>query len=307
MHPALLLLALAATTRAEAPAPPGSPAALRADVTFLAELDPPRSAAHPASLDRAAAHVAAELAAAGGRVEEQMFEADGRTYRNVRAFFGPTDGPRLVVGAHYDVCGAQPGADDNASGVAVLLALAHELDGATLAAPVELVAYSLEEPPNFATRDMGSAHHARALAAEGVELLGMLSLEMLGYYDDRPGSQRFPLPGLAERYPDTGDFVAVVGRPKDSALVGRVHAAMADATELGVEQLVAPGLLPGVGLSDHRNYWMVGYEAVMVTDTAFYRNPHYHEPTDTPDTLDYRRMAQAARAVTAAVLELAGE
>jgi Peptidase family M28 len=226
--------------------------------------------AHPAALERAAAYVARELRAAGGRVGQQVFEVEGETYRNVRAFFGPTRGARPVVGAHYDVAGEGPGVDDNASGVAVLPALAHGLAEEDLELPVELVAYSLEEPPHFGSQDMGSVRHARLLADEGVELRGMISLEMLGYYRDEPGSQRYPAPVSTERYPDVGDFLAVVARPRDAALAGTIQAAM-------------------------------------VTDTAFFRNPNYHEPTDTPDTLDYRRMARATAGVLAAVLALDAE
>ena len=302
MRIAPLLLALVACSQPVLS--PTGPTALEAHVVFLATLDPPRSNEHPESLDRAAAYIADALSAVGGRVSEQVFEADGLTYRNVRALFGPDDGPRLVVGAHYDVCGDQPGADDNASGVAVLLAVAHALGAEAPGTQVELVAYPNEEPPNFASGDMGSAHHAKLLKAEGVEVLGMLALEMLGYFSDEPGSQRFPVPALAELYPSEGNFVAVVGRPADEQLVAQVTASMERANELGVEQLLAPRLVQGVDFSDHRNYWHQGFTAAMVTDTAFFRNPHYHEVTDTPDTLDYARMAQAAEAVTAAVREL---
>jgi len=271
---------------------------LRDHVSYLAELDPPRCAAHPEALMEAADYIERHLREAGGEVALQDYQVDGETYRNVSAFFGPGDGRRLVVGAHYDVCGHMPGADDNASGVAVLLELAERLGEDPPRGRVELVAYSLEEPPHYATPAMGSAQHAQALKQAGVELRGMLCLEMLGYFSDEPDSQRYPSAALARLYPSTGNFVAVVGRGQDAELVHAVHAAMAEASELPAMKLVASsllgGLTSGIDLSDHRNYWEAGYTATMITDTAFMRNPHYHEKGDTPETLDYRRMGVEA-------------
>jgi Zn-dependent M28 family amino/carboxypeptidase len=206
-----------------------------------------------------------------------------------------------VVGAHYDTAGPLPGADDNASGVAGLLELARLLGTTPPRIAVELVAFSLEEPPAFATPDMGSAVHAASLAAEGARVRLMICLEMIGYFSDRPRSQHFPAPGLGLIYPDVGNFIAVVGKLGQGAAVKRVRGAMRAATPLPVESITAPRLLPGVDLSDHRNYWDHGWDAVMITDTAMFRNPHYHEPSDTPDTLDFERMAQVVTGVHAAV------
>lgn len=291
---------MAAAVRA---ADPTSSESLQRHVEFLTALDPPRSAAHPDSLDRAAAYIAVELKGAGGRVVDQPFGVEDTTFRNVRAFFGPETGPRLVVGAHYDVCEDLPGADDNGSGTAVLLALAHLLGDADLDQCVELVAFSLEEPPHFASYDMGSARHAELLVEEGTEVLGMLCLEMLGYFSDESGSQEFPADILVRRYGDVGDFLAVVGRPEDKVLVEATHAAM-QGSDLRVEPLLAPPFLQGVDNSDHRNYWSAGFSALMVTDTAFFRNANYHEATDTPDTLDYERMELAVGRLLEAVMAL---
>lgn len=284
---------------------PQSAEALRAHVEFLAELEPARSFGNPKSLERAAQYVADAFEAAGGRVSRQNFEAQGETYTNVRCFFGPEGGARLIVGAHYDSFGDLPGADDNASGTAVLIALASALKGVELTQAVELVAYSLEEPPNYDTSDMGSARHAQLMVDEKVELQGMICLEMLGYYSDEVDSQEFPVEGMELMYGTMADFLAVVGRPEDQELVELVHASMQD-TPLRVEKLLAPPGVTGVDFSDHRNYWEAGFQATMITDTAFFRNAHYHEPTDTPDTLDYKRMAHAVQGVLAATLALAG-
>jgi Zn-dependent M28 family amino/carboxypeptidase len=201
----------------------------------------------------------------------------------------------VVVGAHYDAAGPYPGADDNASGVAGLLELAALLGKSDLSGTVELVAYPLEESPFFRTSQMGSAIHANALRQEGV----------VGYVTDADNTQQFPSALLSLFYPARGNFIAVVGKIGQGWLVRRVKKAMAQASSLPVYSLTAPRFLPGVDFSDHVNYWQAGYPAVMITDTAFYRNPHYHTGADTADTLDYQRMAQVVAGVYAAVKEMA--
>lgn len=281
------------------------PAALEASVRTLVGRFGPRDVDHPENLDRAAAWIAEGLRAPGATVEPQSFEREGRRYQNVVARFGPQEGARIVVGAHYDTAGPLPGADDNASAVAGLLELARLLGAARPEVPIELVAYSLEEPPAYRTDRMGSAVHADALAAAGVKLRAMISLEMIGCFDDREGSQHLPSKLLAPLYPSRGDFIAVVGHLGSPGLVRRVKRAMSGASALPVRSINAPQLVPGIAFSDHRNYWARGYPALMVTDTAFNRNPRYHTAQDTPDTLDYRRMALVVQGVHSAVWALA--
>lgn len=266
----------------------------------------PRDAGHPENLDRAAAWIRGELERAGGRTSEQPYQAGGETYRNVIASFGPDTRDRIVVGAHYDTAGALPGADDNASGVAGLIELAGLLGKKAPRTRVDLVAYSTEEPPWFGSRSMGSAVHAAALAERRVRVRAMICLEMIGCFRDEPGSQRFPAPGFGLVYPSRGNFIVVTGKTGQGALAKRVKSAMRQATPLPVESVVAPAAIPGVDLSDHRNYWAHGYPAVMITDTAFYRNDNYHSEGDRPETLDYRRMAMVVQGVHAAVLAEAG-
>ncbi len=218
------------------------------------------------------------------------------------AQFGPDTKERIVVGAHYDAAGPYPGADDNASGVAGLIELAHLLGKATLPLRVELVAFTLEEPPHFATFQMGSAVHAASLKKQGVSVRLMVSLEMIGYFSDASGSQGFPTPALKPFYPSAGNFITIVGKPSEGALVRRVKKAMQAASPLPVYSINAPQTVPGIDFSDHRNYWQAGYPAVMLTDTAFYRNKNYHTEQDTPETLDYRRMALVVEGIYAAVL-----
>ncbi len=279
------------------------PGLLRRHVEFLTVAAAPRDSDHPESLDRAAAYLRAQLGAAGGRVRDQPFTAEGRTWRNVIASFGPDQGPLLVVGAHYDAFGgfgANPGADDNASGTAGLLELARLLDGAPLGRRVELVAFTNEEPPFFASPWMGSAVHVRSLGATRVE--AMICLEMIGFFSTE---QPWPHPFFRALYPQRGDFIGVVGRWSDASLTRRVKSAMRGADRVPVVSFNGPRQLD-LDASDQRNYWDAGIPAVMVTDTAFVRNPGYHTPDDTAATLDYERMAGVVDGVLNSVLHLAG-
>lgn len=268
------------------------PRRLRQYVTTLSEELVPRDAEHPANMDRTASFIHAHFETYADEVKDQPYTAGPIGVRNVRAFFGPDTEERIIIGAHYDVAGPYPGADDNASGVAGLMELARLFAGETLPMQVELVSYPLEEPPYFYTRKMGSFIHARSLKEEGIKVRAMLALEMIGYFKDEPGSQHYPLFLLRPFYPSKGNFIAVVGKLFQRRIVKTVREAMRGATPLPVESINAPRLLPGIALSDHLNYWWAGYPAAMITDTAFYRNPNYHTPFDTPDTLDYKRMAQ---------------
>jgi hypothetical protein len=280
------------------------PRQLEADVRRLVEGFGPRDATHPENLDRVSEFLATALREAGGNIEAQPFSIGGLGYRNVIARFGPATGARIVIGAHYDTAGPRPGADDNASGVAGLLALGRRLGRRLPSIPVELVAYSLEEPPHFRTAGMGSAAHAAALARAGVPVRAMISIEMIGCFSDVPDSQEFPSALLKLFYPSVGNFVTVVGRLGEGGVTRRIKQAMRAATPLAVESINAPRFIPGIDFSDHLNYWDRDYPAVMVTDTAFYRNPRYHSVEDTPDTLDYWRMAQVVAGLEAAVAAL---
>ncbi len=281
------------------------PERLKKHVRTLTESFHPRDSAHPENLARAAAWLTEALGQAGGRVRQEPFEAEGARYVNVVATFGPEEGERLIIGAHYDAAHTTPGADDNGSGVAALLELAAFLGRHTPALRVDLVAFTLEEPPFFRTPFMGSTVHARALREAGVAVRAMVSLETMGYFSDAPDTQRFPVPALKLRYPSTGNFIAVVGQLGEDTLVRSVAGAMQSGSRVPVELISAPRSLQGVDFSDHLSFWDVGYPAVMVTDTAFFRNPNYHTPQDTWDTLDYARLAEVVRGVQCAVQGLA--
>jgi Zn-dependent M28 family amino/carboxypeptidase len=215
----------------------------------------------------------------------------------VIALFGPQSPERVVIGAHYDGCGDTYGADDNASGVAGLLELAQLLGRETVPFQVELVAYTLEEPPFFATTGMGSHVHAKSLKEQGINLRLMISLEMIGYFSDEPGSQEFPVSPLKLLYPTKGNFISVVGHAANIFTTRKVKSAMQSASDLPVYSTNVPRMIPGVDFSDHRNYWIFGYDAIMITDTAFYRNRNYHTTGDTAEKLDYGKMAKVVDGV----------
>jgi hypothetical protein len=290
--------------------------ALAAHLEMLAGTLAPRDVDHPENLELAAAYVEARLREATPRVASERYEATFRAdlprqpVRNLVASFGPENGPRVVVGAHYDafgMYGSNPGADDNASGTAGLLELARLLRGQRLARRVDLVAFTLEEPPFFGSAAMGSRVRARALRAAGVEVEAMIGLEMIGYFSAR---QPWPSALLALVYPRRGDFAGVVGRPLDRGLARRVKRWMRVPAAAGnpavpVYSFNGPTMM-GTDASDHASFWLEGFPAVMVTDTAFMRNPHYHGPGDRPETLDYPRMATIVDGVLNAVLHLAG-
>lgn len=279
------------------------PARLERHVRFLSEDCHPRHHLARENQQKALAYITEHLREAGGRMETQEFPTSAGAYRNVIAHFGPAGGPRYVIGAHFDACGIQPGADDNASGVAGLIELAALLGKEqALPAHFELVAYNLEEPPFFAGPQMGSAVHAESLKKQQAKVALMLSLEMLGYYRDDMGSQSYPMPMLNLIYPSRANFIALVGRWDQRAVVKAFKVACVGTSDIPVVSIAAPASLPAIDFSDHRNYWDRGYPALMVTDTSFLRNPNYHRATDTADTLDYRRMAEVVRMLHAGLL-----
>jgi len=276
---------------------------LHSVVTELAVDIGPRPYSDPARLDAAAARIEARLAACGYSVFSQTFSYAGRTYRNLVAELAGAESPQriLVVGAHYDTVSDSPGADDNASGVAGLLGLARALAPRPLRKTVRFVAFTLEEPPAYRSRNMGSYHYAESLKLSGAQVEGMVCLEMIGYFTDRPGSQNYPFPFMGRVYPTVGNFIAMVGNRRSAAFTRRMAAGFRSATDLPLSTLNAPAVVVGIDFSDHWSFGKFGYPALMVTDTSFYRNPHYHAPTDLPDTLDYDRMGKVVAGLRGAI------
>lgn len=237
----------------------------------------------------------------------QPFTVDGNIYLNVICRFGMSDKPVIVVGAHYDVCGDQEGADDNASGVTGLLELARLLKGSSPDCPIELVAYSLEEPPFFRTSCMGSYIHAKSLYDQQTNVYGMLVLEMIGFYSDEKGSQGYPLKPMKVAYGTKGDFILLTKRFGSGSFVDRFSTTFNQVTEIPVKNIKAPAGMQGIDFSDHLNYWHFGYDALMVTNTAFYRNKNYHRITDTMETLDIPRMALVIDGIYQSILIISRE
>src|ERR687893_1866612 len=284
------------------PLPPLTPdqlelsARLREHVRAVASR--PHNLGHPEELERAAAHIEVALEGMGHAVHRQPFSAAGREVRNIEAVIEPagsaTAGARtLVVGAHYDSCFDAPGANDNGTGVAGVLELARllaDLRGKT-SLRIRLALFVNEEPPSFKTESMGSLVYARRLEASGEPVLGMLSLETIGFYSDAEGSQRYPWP-LGLLYPTKGDFVAFVGLVSSRAFVRRAVAAFWALAPFPSQGGTAPGLVPGIDWSDHWSFERVGMPALMITDTAPFRYPHYHTTADRPDKVDYERLAR---------------
>jgi Zn-dependent M28 family amino/carboxypeptidase len=279
----------------------GDPAKLREHVEALSQRFFPRDWQHRENLDRCADYIAQHFRQAGATVEFQTVDVGKNQYRNVIGRFAAGNGQRIIVGAHYDSCGEEPGADDNASGIASLIELAYLFGRSTPSSPVELVAYVLEEPPFFQSAMMGSAIHAKSIAGDKAGVRGVIVLEMVGTFSDEWGSQSYPAPLLRLIYPSRANFIGVVGRWDQGDWIKTVKTGMKGASDLPVYSIRAPAMIPGVDFSDHASYWPYGIKAVMVTDTAFYRNKAYHKSGDTPDRLDYNRMAKVVVSVFEAI------
>lgn len=277
--------------------PAGLAAALELHVRTLAGHIGERNFRVPDALERAALYMERGLRERGWTPRREEFEARGMTMRNLVAESRPLAPrePFLLVGAHYDTV-PSPGADDNASGSAVLLELAGLLRLRPPRVPVRLVAFAAEEHGLE-----GSWHHARRAKASAERLIGMLSLEMLGYYSDAPGSQTYPMI-FKPFYPNVGNFIGLVSNLLSFSFRRKLARGMRDNMDLPLESASVPVILaPAIVRSDHWPFWRMGYRAAMLTDTAFLRNPNYHKPSDLPDTLDYRRMAQAAAGLAGAI------
>ncbi len=272
----------------EGPVPAASGGDLEEHVTHLAGDIGVRNHRRPDALARAADYIEQELQDGEMTVQRLGFD----TFWNIEAERRGSElaDEIVVVGAHYDSAGDAPGANDNATGVAALLVLADRFAGTTPRRTLRFVAFANEEPPHFQTSAMGSLVYARQCADRHDHVVAMLSLETMGYFDDAPGSQAYPFP-LSAFYPDVGNFIGFVGDLSSRALVHDVVAAFREVAEIPSEGAALPSGIPGVGWSDHWSFWQAGFPAVMVTDTAPFRYPHYHEPSDTPDKVDHARLA----------------
>jgi hypothetical protein len=245
----------------------------------------------PASLEAAARYIESELRAGGIEPALHRYDSGFGEVRNLEVVIAGREAESIVIGAHYDSVAGAPGANDNGSGVAALIELARMLKGWTPRLTYRLVFFVNEEPPYFATAAMGSRVFADALLARGGRVAAMFSLETIGYYADAPGTQGYPFP-LGFFYPDRGDFLAFVSNRASRELLHAALAAFREEAKFPSEGVAAPAWIPGVDWSDQWSFWRHGVPAVMLTDTALYRYPHYHLPSDTPDKVDDARLAR---------------
>ncbi|MEP6925769.1 MAG: M28 family peptidase [Pyrinomonadaceae bacterium] len=278
------------------------PERLKSDVRMLSEILAPHGESLADNLNKKAEYIKSEFEKTGAKIFEEKFIVDGSEYRNIGVSFGKDSIERIVIGAHYDTAGEHAGADDNSSGVAWLMELARLLTHSNLSIHVELVAFALEEPPYFGTTKMGSFVHAKFLHDTGVKIRLMLCLEMIGYFTDEPNSQDYPISVFGIFYPSKGNFVAVVGNFRNGLTTRNIKNEMQKAVDIPIYSINAPTFVEGIDFSDHRNFWHFGFNAVMITDTAFYRNKNYHTPADTWEKLDYFRMAKVVDATYTVII-----
>ena len=255
-------------------------------------------------LNQTADYIKSSFSSYADSIGVQEYTVDGETYKNIIASFGPHKAKRIVIGAHYDVCGSQQGADDNASGVAGLLELARLLKGQKLNYRIDLVAYTLEEPPFFRTEHMGSYIHAKSLADGHTPVYGMISLEMIGYFSDEKNSQSYPIGLLSLIYGNKGNFITLVKKWAPGSFARQFCKHYKASKVLKTKRFTGPPSLPGLDFSDHLNYWKFGFSALMITDTSFYRNKNYHQASDTIETLDLKRMAKVIDGVLFSLLKI---
>lgn len=260
-----------------------------------------------AQLNTIANYIKTDFLKYSDSVSFQEYEVDGKIYKNVICSFGTENKQRIIIGAHYDVCGNQEGADDNASGVVGLLELARQLKDQKLNKRIDLVAYTLEEPPYFRTEYMGSYVHAKYLSDHKIDIFGMLSIEMIGYFKDEKKSQSYPLGILSWFYGNKGDYITLVNKFGKGKFARQFTRNFKKAETIKTKKFTGPKVLPGIDFSDHLNYWNFGYSAMMITDTSFYRNKNYHQKTDTMETLDISRMAKVIDGICLALLSLTQE
>jgi Zn-dependent M28 family amino/carboxypeptidase len=270
----------------------------------------PRHLGRPSALDAAASLIEREFADIGDPVERQTYDVSGREVANLIVERRGTQRPReiVILGAHYDTVDTTPGADDNASAVATLIEVARLLHGHSFRRTVRFVAFTCEEPPHFYTDTMGSEVYARRCRQLGEQIVGALCLEMVGYYSSKPGSQQIPqeIPRILRwAFPRRGNFLAAVGNTRSWRLVWTFRRGFKRAVRFPLYSIALPERVHEIRLSDNSSFWDYGYPALMLTDTSFLRNPHYHRDTDTPDTLDYARMARATVGIAGGIARLA--
>ena len=269
---------------------------------YLTQINPARNYKNVDSLNHVANYIKERFENINLEVEFQEFEVSGNIYKNVIATLNPEYDKRVIFGAHYDVCGDIQGADDNASAVAGLIESARQLSKKKeqLDFRIDFVAYTLEEPPYFATTNMGSYQHAKYLHDNNIDVIGLINYEMIGYFTDEPNSQEYPVDFMKLVYPTTGNFIAIVSNENSTSFLEQLNFNNID-KEIDSHNIILPDALSDITASDHINYWNFGFKAVMITDTAYFRNKNYHTVGDTIETIDFKRMQQSVNLVVKSI------
>ena len=254
-----------------------------------------RNLSHYECLNKAAQYISDEMKSVDGNFSTQDYICDKKEVANL--LFEKTGNTYpdeiLIIGAHYDTIQESPGADDNATGIAALLELIHLVHDYPNSRTLRFVAFTLEEPPYFGSEMMGSRFYAKHCFEKQENIVGMIAFEMLGYFSEKTKSQKYPISSMTQKFPNTGDFLAVLGNNQSEQLSKKITLFMRETSLLEIGSFIPYSYIPGNDLSDHSSFWIYNYPAVMITDTAFYRNPHYHEITDTIDKLNFRYFAKA--------------
>lgn len=279
---------------------------LRQHVTAIAS--EPHNIVHYEALEKSAAYIEGELRALGYQPHSQVYGVGGKSVRNISVEVAPpgatAETPSLVVGAHYDSYGNAPGANDNGSGSAAVIELARLLKDAPLKDKrLRLVLFVNEEPPYDRTPDMGSYRYAKSLKEAGENVIGMISLETIGAFSDKPGTQKYP-PPFDVIFPDVANFVALVALPGGRAFLQEFVESFRRHTQFPTIGGTAPDFVDGIGWSDHWAFYMLGYPAIMITDTALFRYPEYHTPADLPDKVNYDSLARITLGIEASLRDL---
>ena len=263
-------------------------------VEFLSTKIGERNSYKFSALDRAYCYIIKTMQQSSFEIKDLSYSYKSVTFHNIVAEKIGTHYPDeiIIIGAHYDTVYNSPGADDNASGIAALLELIRLLDNYKSKRTIRFVAFTLEEPPFFGTPQMGSYVYAQKCKEQQENIITMVSLEMLAYFTDKKNSQKYPHPDMAAQYSNKGNFITIVGNENSKLIAEKVTAGLKSFCAVPALCLIANPAVPGVDLSDHAPFWNAGYRAIMITDTAFYRNHHYHEPSDTIDTLNFEYFSE---------------
>jgi Zn-dependent M28 family amino/carboxypeptidase len=271
-------------------------------VEFLTTLRPFRNYQNLQSLKKVCDYLKAEFQHYGLEAREQNYTVEGEQYQNIIASYNPAKSKRMIVGGHYDVCGDQPGADDNASAVAGLLESARMTAEASpdIDYGIDFVAYCLEEPPFFDSENMGSFKHAESVKEQKEHLIGVINYEMIGYFNDK--EQPYPDPRLKAIFPEKANFIAVVGKQKYHDFNQKVYELMKADAGIDVQMIDDPMIEGLAGMSDQRSYWEFDIPALMINDTSFIRNSNYHQMSDDIDTLSFDHMREVVSATYQAIV-----